>query len=50
MFKHMFINANIMILFKIFQSRSNFDQEVALQVVKRWTQPCHLPHTKKINF
>ncbi len=37
MFKHMFINANTMILFKIFSTEGFFDQEVALQVVKHST-------------
>lgn len=50
MFKHMFINANIMILLRIFQNRADFDQEVALQVVEHWTQSRHQPHTTKINF
>jgi len=46
----MFINANIMILFKIFSTEGFFDLGVALQVVKHWTQPRHLPHTIQINF
>lgn len=50
MFKHMLINANIMILFKILETEGFFDLEVALQVVKRWTQPRHLPHTIQIDF
>lgn len=50
MFKHMFINANLMILLKIFKNGSNFEQEAVLLCVQHWTQPRHLPHTTKINF
>lgn len=45
MFKHMFINDNIMILLKIFKNRSNFEQEAVLLCVQHWTQSRHLPHT-----
>ena len=50
MFKHMFTNANIMILFKIFRGEEIFDLEAALEVVKHWTQSRHLPHTRQFDF
>lgn len=50
MFKHMFINANIMNLLKIFQNHADFDLGVPDLRVKHWTQSRHLPHTTKIKF
>ncbi len=50
MFKHMFTNAKIMILLKIFLTEGFFDLGVALQVVKHWTQSRHPPHTTSIFF
>lgn len=50
MFKHMFINANTMILLKIFQNHADFDLGVPDLRVQQWTQPRHLPHIIKINF
>ncbi|MNV12621.1 hypothetical protein D3C71_1032320 [compost metagenome] len=50
MSKHMFINANIMIFFKIFSTEGFFEQEAAFQVVKRWTQSRQLPHRTQNDF
>lgn len=50
MFKHMFINANDMILLKIFQNHADFDLGVPDLRVKHWTQSRHLPHTTKFDF
>ncbi len=50
MFKHMFINANKLILLMIFWNCANFDLGVPDLCVKHRTQSRHLPHTMQINF
>ncbi|MGF6421294.1 hypothetical protein ABIE11_000758 [Lelliottia sp. 489] len=50
MFKHMFINANIMILLKIFKNHADFDLGVPDLRVKHWTQSRHSPHTTQFVF
>lgn len=50
MFKHMYINAKLMIFLKIFQNRADFDLGVPDLRVQHWTQPRHLPHTTQIAF
>ncbi len=50
MFKHMFINANIMILLKIFQNHADLDLGEPDLRVQHWTQSRHLPHTTQLYF
>jgi hypothetical protein len=49
MFKHMFINANIMILLKIFQNHADFDLG-ALIFAFSSGQTAPFKHITKINF
>lgn len=50
MFKHMFINANIMILLKIFQNHADLDLGVPDLRVQHWMQSRHLPHIMQFDF
>lgn len=50
MFKHMFINANIMILFRYLKNHADFDLGVPDLRVKHWTQSRHLPHTTQLYY
>lgn len=50
MFKHMFINSNIMILLEIFKNHADFDLGVPDLRIQHWTQSRHLPHITKFDF
>lgn len=50
MFKHMFINAKLLILYKIFGNCADFDLGVPDLRAEHWTQSRHLPHTTQIIF